>query len=148
MCNNLLHKFLVRVGWAADTLPRCANVAALEKHLTAQAGDCLFAQYPKGFVRRFFVELSKYTRPGIRAHRMENDAPDAKKAEAKAQAIRYAGGELAGFELDRERYLVLSAKTEFDKPKDEIVDQIAYRVATIFLTRPSPSIAARRTPQG
>jgi hypothetical protein len=48
-------------GWAADTLPRSPEVAALEKHLIAHTGDCLFAQSPKGFARRFFVELSKYT---------------------------------------------------------------------------------------
>lgn len=75
----------------------------------------------------------------------QNDDPEAKKAEAKGQAIRYAGGGLAGFELERERYLVLVGETEFDRPKDEIVDQNVYRVVTLFLTRPSPSVAARRT---
>lgn len=73
------------------------------------------------------------------------DDPDVKKAEAREQANRYSGGGLAGFELDRERYLVLVGESEFDKPKDEVVDQIAYLVVPLFLTRSSPSVAARRT---
>jgi hypothetical protein len=51
----------VGFGWAADTLPKNANVAALEKHLQAKTTDALFPQKPKGFTRRFFAELSKYT---------------------------------------------------------------------------------------
>lgn len=51
----------VGFGWAADTLPKNANVAALEKHLQAKTTDELFPQEPKGFARRFFAELSKYT---------------------------------------------------------------------------------------
>lgn len=48
-------------GWAADTLPKSQDVVALEKHLTAATADSLFAQNPKGYARRLFVELSKYT---------------------------------------------------------------------------------------
>jgi hypothetical protein len=48
-------------GWAADTVPKTSDVAALEKHLTAATRDSMFAQKPKGLARRLFVELSKYT---------------------------------------------------------------------------------------
>jgi hypothetical protein len=48
-------------GWAADTLPKGPDVAAMEKHLTAATADSLFAQNPKGLARRLFAELSKYT---------------------------------------------------------------------------------------
>jgi hypothetical protein len=51
----------VGFGWAADTLPKSPGVAALERHLTAATADSLFAQNPKGFARRLFVKLSKYT---------------------------------------------------------------------------------------
>lgn len=48
-------------GWAGDTILKSAVVAALEKHLATAAADSLFAQKPKGLMRRFFGELSKYT---------------------------------------------------------------------------------------
>jgi hypothetical protein len=48
-------------GWAADMLPKNATVAALQQHLEAATGDSLFNQNPKGFARRLFSELSKYT---------------------------------------------------------------------------------------
>ncbi len=51
----------IKLGWATDLLPRNPAVSALEKHLEARASDSLFAQKPKGLVRRFFVQLSKYT---------------------------------------------------------------------------------------
>lgn len=48
-------------GWAADTLPQSTEVAAIEQHLRKVTGDSLFAQSPKGFARRLFGQLSKYT---------------------------------------------------------------------------------------
>ncbi len=48
-------------GWAADTLPKSAEVLALEQHLKAATADSLFAQTPKGLARRLFVQFSKYT---------------------------------------------------------------------------------------
>jgi hypothetical protein len=48
-------------GWAADTLPKSPDATALEKHLKAATADSLFAQNPKGFARRLFADLSKYT---------------------------------------------------------------------------------------
>ncbi|GEM_PF-6258404 len=51
----------IKLGWAADLLPKNPTVSALEKHLEARASDSLFGQDPKGLVRRFFVQLSKYT---------------------------------------------------------------------------------------
>jgi hypothetical protein len=51
----------VGFGWAADTLPKSANVVALEKTSPGQDSRLAFPQKPKGFARRVFVELSKYT---------------------------------------------------------------------------------------
>lgn len=51
----------IKFGWAADLLPRHANVQALEQHLVSTIRDSLFRQSPKGFVRRLFLNLSKYT---------------------------------------------------------------------------------------
>jgi hypothetical protein len=48
-------------GWAADTLPKNPDAAALEQHLKLATADSLFAQNPKGLARRLFGELSKYT---------------------------------------------------------------------------------------
>jgi len=48
-------------GWAADTLPQNPKVRALEQHLKTSRADSLFAQNPKGFARRLFVQFSKYT---------------------------------------------------------------------------------------
>jgi len=48
-------------GWAADTLAKNQDAAALEKHLKLATADSLFAQNPKGVARRLFAELSKYT---------------------------------------------------------------------------------------
>lgn len=48
-------------GWAADTLPQSTEVVAVEQHLRKVTGDSLFAQSPKGFARRLFGQLSKYT---------------------------------------------------------------------------------------
>jgi hypothetical protein len=48
-------------GWAADTLRKAAEVVAVEQHLKTATRDSLFAQNPKGFVRRLFGQLSKYT---------------------------------------------------------------------------------------
>lgn len=51
----------IGLGWAADTIRRNAEIRALEKHLHKSISDSLFDQAPKGFVRRLFAELSKYT---------------------------------------------------------------------------------------
>lgn len=51
----------IKFGWAADTLTASPDVLALEQHLRASTGDSLFSQAPKGFARRLFVQLSKYT---------------------------------------------------------------------------------------
>jgi len=51
----------IKLGWAADLLPRTPLINALEKHLQTTIGDTLFSQSPKGFVRRLFVQFSKYT---------------------------------------------------------------------------------------
>ena len=51
----------IKLGWAADLLPRSPAVDALEMHFKTVTGDSLFAQNPKGWIRRFFVQLSKYT---------------------------------------------------------------------------------------
>ncbi len=51
----------IKLGWAADLLPRSPAINALERHLKARTSDSLFTQEPKGWVRRFFVQLSKYT---------------------------------------------------------------------------------------
>lgn len=51
----------IKFGWAADMLPRRVNVQALEQHLDSAVRDSLFRQSPKGFARRLFVNLSKYT---------------------------------------------------------------------------------------
>jgi hypothetical protein len=51
----------IKLGWAADLLPRNLAIAALEKHFKKATSDSLFGQHPKGWIRRFFVQLSKYT---------------------------------------------------------------------------------------
>ncbi len=51
----------IRFGWAADMLSSAPAVVILEQHLKASTNDSLFAQSPKGLVRRCFVETSKYT---------------------------------------------------------------------------------------
>jgi len=51
----------IKFGWAADMLSSDPAVVILEKHLKAATNDSLFAQTPKGLVRRCFVETSKYT---------------------------------------------------------------------------------------
>lgn len=51
----------INFGWAADRLPKNPRVAALESNLKAAVNDTLFAQRPKGFARRLFAGLSKYT---------------------------------------------------------------------------------------
>lgn len=51
----------IKFGWAADMLPRSKGIAALESHIRAATKDSLFDQNPKGFARRLFVELSRYT---------------------------------------------------------------------------------------
>jgi hypothetical protein len=51
----------IKLGWAADLLPKSPTIDALEKHLQATTNDSLFAQNPKGWVRRFFLQLSKFT---------------------------------------------------------------------------------------
>ena len=51
----------ISFGWAADTLPKAVEVAAVEQHLKIASQDSLFAQSPKGFARRLFGQLSKYT---------------------------------------------------------------------------------------
>jgi hypothetical protein len=51
----------IGLGWAADTIMKNTGVRALEKHLEKTVSDSLFVQAPKGFVRRLFAELSKYT---------------------------------------------------------------------------------------
>lgn len=76
-----------------------------------------------------------------------NDNPEVVKDEAKSQACRYSGGGLAGFELDSERYLVLVAEEEFDKPKDEAVGSMLYKVVSLVLNRKTPSVAAKQVKQ-
>jgi hypothetical protein len=51
----------IRFGWAADMLSTDPAVVILERYLKAETNDSLFAQAPKGLVRRCFVETSKYT---------------------------------------------------------------------------------------
>jgi hypothetical protein len=51
----------IKFGWAADMLPRHATVSDLEQHLDNTVEDSLFRQVPRGFARRLFVNLSKYT---------------------------------------------------------------------------------------
>ena len=51
----------ISFGWAADTLPKAVEVVAVEQHLKIATQDSLFAQSPKGFARRLFGQLSKYT---------------------------------------------------------------------------------------
>jgi hypothetical protein len=51
----------IGIGWAADTIVKNTGVRAVEKHLAHAISDSLFVQAPKGFVRRLFAELSKYT---------------------------------------------------------------------------------------
>jgi hypothetical protein len=48
-------------GWAVDTLSKAVEVVAVEQHLKIATRDSLFAQSPKGFARRLFGQLSKYT---------------------------------------------------------------------------------------
>ena len=72
------------------------------------------------------------------------DNPKAVKDEAKSQASRYSGGGLAGFELDSERYLVLVGEGEFDKPRDEKVGSVSYKVISLVLNRKTPSVAAKQ----
>ena len=72
------------------------------------------------------------------------DNPESVKDEAKFQANRYSGGGLAGFELDSERYLVLVGEKEFDKPRDEWVGSVSYKVISLVLDRKNPSIAAKQ----
>jgi len=73
-----------------------------------------------------------------------NDKPEDVKDIAKLQASLYAGGGLAGFELDSERYLVLVGKEEFDEPKDEMEGSVSYKVISLVLNRKTPSDAAKQ----
>lgn len=51
----------IKFGWAADMLSKSAQFGGLEEHLKAVVNDTFFGQAPKGFARRLFMELSKYT---------------------------------------------------------------------------------------
>jgi hypothetical protein len=56
----------LKLGWAADWLPKNARVAALESQCRITVRDDLFSQKSQsspggGFVRRLFSELSKFT---------------------------------------------------------------------------------------
>jgi hypothetical protein len=56
----------LKLGWAADLLPRNASVGAVERHLRLTINDDLFSQksggnQSRGFVRRLFAELSAFT---------------------------------------------------------------------------------------
>jgi hypothetical protein len=72
------------------------------------------------------------------------DKPEEVRKIAKAQASLYAGGGLAGFELESERYLVLIAEQEFDAPKDENEGSVSYKVISLVLNRKTPSDAAKQ----
>ncbi len=73
-----------------------------------------------------------------------NDRPEEVKKTAKAQASLYAGGGLAGFELESERYLVLVGKHEFEGPEDEKDGAVSYKVISLVLDRKTPSDAAKQ----
>lgn len=75
---------------------------------------------------------------------MPSDNPEDVKNYAKSQAKLYAGGGLAGFELDSERYLVLVGEDGFDEPKDEMEGSVSYKVISIVLNRKTPSVAAKQ----
>lgn len=69
----------LKLGWAADLLPKNATVSALESHWRNAVGDDLFSQKRQastggGFVRRLFSELSKFTHgaPGFTDSDMRN----------------------------------------------------------------------------
>ena len=69
----------LKLGWAADLLPKNASVSALESHLRITIDDDLFSQKGQGrlgggFVRRLFGELSAFTHgaPGFTDSDMRN----------------------------------------------------------------------------
>jgi len=69
-----------------------------------------------------------------------SSAPD-KYQQALIQAKRYSAGHLAGFELQRYRYLVLVSKDYVSRPADELVDGSTYRHIDIAISPSSPSRA-------
>ena len=73
------------------------------------------------------------------------DKPVDKQREAKAQAVRYSTGGMAGFELRSERYLVLVGDQEFASIADEREGAVLYKTIPLFLTRDTPSKAARHS---
>jgi hypothetical protein len=74
-----------------------------------------------------------------------DDKPADKQREAKAQALRYSTGAMAGFELHSERYLVLVGDQEFASIADEREGAVLYKTVPLFLARETPSKAARHS---
>jgi len=72
------------------------------------------------------------------------DSPVEKAKQARIQADHYGEGSLAGFELKSERYLVLVGKEEFTVPQGGRKNGILYKVLPLFLTKQTPSVAAKR----
>jgi hypothetical protein len=69
----------LKLGWAADLLPKNASISALESHLRITVDDDLFSQKGQGklgggLVRRLFGELSGFTHgtPGFTDSDMRN----------------------------------------------------------------------------
>lgn len=62
-----------------------------------------------------------------------------KLEQAENQATRYGGGILAGFELERCRYLVLVSKDSLSLSDDRIVQGITYRHVNIAISPSAPS---------
>lgn len=76
-------------------------------------------------------------------HRVE-DLP-AKLEEARTQVRVYAGGSLAGFELEAMRYLIMVSKDRMAMPSTEYIDGIAYRHINIAVAPVIPSKEGRRS---
>ncbi|NRD62998.1 hypothetical protein HRD49_14710 [Corallococcus exiguus] len=73
----------------------------------------------------------------------EDDSPEEQAKKARAQAERYAGETLAGFELATHRYLILVSE-DFIKPLPVISPRgdITYEVRNIAVSPSSPSVMA------
>ena len=61
--------------------------------------------------------------------------------QARQQAMRYCTGLLAGFELQRYRYLVLVSKDHVPSPEDELDGSFTYRHINVAISPSSPSRA-------
>jgi hypothetical protein len=58
---------------------------------------------------------------------------------ARGQAIRYAGGSLAGFEISSVRFLVTVSEDVFPERDDELINGVTYRHVNIAVAPSSPS---------